>query len=307
MIENYNESKNPIEGEIVDYKKYIGVGSVNIIAVNPNNETLRKYGWNIPEDADEQKYIYTKERDGKQVSSTKIRLLAEVQDLEDKPIIPMDFWISNEVVQNADRTKAQIIDSFGRTAWGNIQDEIKPHKIPQYSSGPANISKDYMLCHRGEEALVKFIFKYLNITPLQRFDRVANGYVDSKNPGKFRFDNWAKLCANDVTELREYLKLQPENRVKVVFGVSTTDDNRTYQTFLNTNFFGNALKPDIASGEYKAAKTAIDKYMERRTLSNETFTATPIHLWSQTATENIQDNSSSMFDESGNFIDDLPM
>ena len=307
MIENYNESKNPSEGEYLDIKKYVGVGSVNILTVNPDNATLRKYGWNVPEGAEEPKYIYDKLRDNKTVRSVKVRLLAQIQDLEDKPIVPMDFWIGPEVVQNAANTKAKIMDMYGRTAWGDIQNEIKAHKIPEYANGPANISPDYFLCHRGEEEVSYFIFKYLNITPLQRFDRNLQDYVNSKNPGKFKFDKWGRLCEGDTTEILSYFGLQPDNCVKVSFGVTTTDDNRTYQTFFNEYYLGNAAKPDPNTGEYTTMRNKLDKYTERHPNDNTIFSAAPIKVWSPTATNKVEDNSGSMFDNDGNFLDDLPM
>lgn len=307
MIENYNESKTPYEGEAIDYKKYIGVASVNILSVNPNNETLRNYGWKLPEDADEQKYVYVKEKDGKQQKSAKIRLLAQIQDLEDKPIVPMDFWIGPEVQQNSSGTKAKIIDTFGRTAWGDIETEIKKHKIPQYTNGPASISSDYLLCHRGEEELVRFIFKYLNITPLQHFDNNLKDYVDNKNPGRFKFDKWARLCEGDVSELVSYLKLQPDNRVKVMFGISTNDENRSYQTFCNDMYIGNSVKPDASTAEYASARRYMDKNADRLSDFNLTYSAAPVRLWTQTATEEVKDNSGTMFDNDGNLVDDLPV
>lgn len=306
MISNYNESKNPFEGEMVDYKKYIGVASVNVLAVNPTNDVLRNYGWSIPEDADERKYVFVKEKDGKPSSSTKITILVQIQDLEDKPIVPMDFWIGPEVRVNGNGDKAQVIDDFGRTAWAT-KDEIQAKKIPQYANGPASISAKYRLCHRGEEELTRFIFKYLNITPLQRFDRTLNEYVDTKNPGSFSFDNWKQLCNGNVKELEGYFGLQPQNRVKVIFGVTTTEDNKTYQTFLNTNYLGNSNRPDKSSGYYTAAQNAIKKYTERFPNGNDTFSAFPVKLWGVTATEQVEDNSGTMFDNDGNFLDDLPL
>ena len=299
MIENFNKTDSQ---EFVDYKKYIGVGSVNILCVNPNNAKLAMYGWNVPDGADEPKYIVTKERDGRPFTSTKIRLLAQIQDLEDKPIVPLDFWIGPDVKQNGDGSKAKIIDNYGRTAWGT-RDEIKAHKIPQYKNGEANISSDYRLCHRGEEELITFIFKYLNITPLQVFSKNSNGYVDTKNPGKFAFDNWQKLCEGNVSELEGYLKLQPQNQVKVIFGVHTTEENKTYQSFINDRFISNLAKPDRNTGEYTTAKNIISKYLEGRTNVSDTFSAEPVKEWAQTATTDIKDNSGSMFDDNGEFVD----
>ena len=309
MIENFNETRS---NGAPEFKKYIGVASVNVLCVNPDNAKLQMYGWEVPDGTEEPKYVVTTERDGKPVTSTRIRLLVQIQDLEDKPIVPLDFWISHDVRQNADGTKGMIIDNYGRTAWGT-REEIRARKIPQYANGMANISSDYRMCHRGEEELVSFIFKYLNITPLQLFSKKANGYIDTKNPGKFAFDDWQKLCNGDVSELEGYLKLQPQNQVKVILGIKTNEDNKSYQTFLNGRFISNLSKPDQNTGEYTTAKNIIAKYFEGHSNSSLMFSAEPVKEWSQTATSNVPDNSGSMFDENGNFVDssssvdDLPM
>lgn len=299
MIENYNESKS---AEIVDYKKFIGVGSVNVLCVNPDNAKLRMYGWNIPDNADEPQYVITKERDGKMVTSTRIRILVQIMDMDDKPIVPVDYWISRDFCLTANGEKAKIIDDYGRTAWGN-KEEIRAHKIPQYKNGEANIGPNYRVCHRGEEELTKFIFRYLNITPLQVFSRSSNSYENTKNPGKFAFDDWNKLCEGNVKELEGYFKLQPENQMKMIFGIRTNDDNHTYQTFINDFFISNLSKPDRNTNEYTSAKNIISKYFERHTNSTDQFSAEPIKVWSQTATTDITDNSGQMFDDDGNFIE----
>jgi hypothetical protein len=300
MIENYNET-NSGSNDIIEYKKYLGVASVNVLCVNPDNAKLKMYGWNVPDNAEEPQYIFTKERNGKPVTSTKIRILVQIQDLEDKPIIPLDFWIGPEVTQNADGSKGKIIDNFGRTAWGT-RDEIRAHQIPQYKNGEASISQDYRMCHRGEEELIRFIFKYLNITPLQVFSRSSNGYENTKNPGKFAFDDWQKLCNGNVKELEGYLRLQPNNQVKVLLGIRTNEENRSYQTFMNNKFLSNGIKPDKNTGEYTAAKNAISKYFEERNNSTDTYSAAPVKEWTQTATTDIKDNSGKLFDDDGNFV-----
>lgn len=304
MIENANVSKNPVNGEFVDIQKYIGVASVNVLAVNPDNATLRKYGWTVAEDAQEPNYVTIKE-DGKKL--TRVRFLAQIHDLEEKPVVAIDFWVSPEICINSEGSKCKILDSFGRTAWGT-KDEVKAKKIPQYSSGPANISTPYKPCHRGEEELVNFLFKYLNITPLQMYDRVKKNWVPSKNPGRLTIDNWGSLCEGNVEEIRRYVNMQPDNRVKVILGVRSTDDNKTYQTFLNTLYIGNGAVPDRNTGEYTNARKAIDKFYEGRPDSPYNFIAAPVKVYSESATQ-VSDNSGTMFDGEGNYAldpDDLP-
>lgn len=307
MIENVNASKNPSTGEFVDIRKYIGVASVNVLAINPNNEKLRKYGWTIPEDAKEPEYLVTTERDGKSITNARVRFLVQIQDLQEKPVVSLDFWCRPELAVNRDGTKCKIIDAYGRTAWGT-KEEIQSRRVPQYASGPANISTPYKPCHQGEEELVSFLFKYLNITPLQVYDRNKQTWVATKDPGRLTIDDWSAICSGNIQELARYLSLQPENRVKVVLGVRNTDDNRTYQTFLNTGYISNGSSPDHNTGEYIGARRLIDKYFKNRSESPYSFSAEPVREWRETSTE-VTDNSGTMFDDEGNFVaddDDLP-
>lgn len=304
MIENYNESKNPSTGEFFDVPKYIGVASINIVAVNPNNEKLRKYGWNIQPDAEEPKYVTTVERNGKQVKSSRVRFLVQIQDLEDKPIIPLDFWVRPDIRVNTTGDKCQIIDAYGRTAWGTSA-EVKARAIPQYASGPATISTPYKPCHAGEEELVAFLMKYLNVTPFKMFDRTKNAWVDTKNPGKLTIDDWVSLCEGNVKEIIEYVSLQPDNRVKVTLGIRTTEDNKSYQAFINSGFIGNGALPDRNTGEYTAAVRLIDKFYgdKDRSESPYSFSAAPVKEWKTVAT-NVVENNDFGFGESMTTTDD---
>ena len=306
MITNSNSSKTPGEGNFLDVKKFIGVGSVNVLSINPDNKTLRKYGWSVPENAPEPNYVVT-DSEGKK--SARVRFLVQIQDMEEKPIVGMDYWIRPDVVFNRDNTKCKIIDSYGRTAYGT-KVEVQAHKVPEYANGPANISSDYKPCHVGEEELISFLMKYLNITPLQMWSKVENKFVATKDPGKLTIDNWQKLCNGDVSELKQYISLQPDNKVKVVFGVRTTDDNKSYQTFLSTKYFGNGSIADRNTGEYTAARKAIDEFFKVRPNSPVSFSAAPIKEWSVSATD-VKENEDmpSSFSDTSFFTeqtDDLP-
>lgn len=296
MIENFNASKNASSENYVDVKKYIGVASVNVLAVNPTNALLRQYGWQIPEDADEPKYV-TVNNDGK--PSARVRFLVQIQDMDEKPVVAMDFWIRPDVYFNNDMTKCQIIDAYGRTAWAS-KTEVQKHEIPMLSTGSrANINSDYKPSHRGQAEIVAFLMKYLNVTPLQIFNKDKNEWVPTKNPGRLTIDNWGALCNGNVSEIKEYVSLQPDNRVKVIFGIRTTEDNKTYQSVLigdskSGAFIGNGVRLDITTGEYASARKAIEKarnwYDENNKEYPYTYSAAPVKEWKQTATE-VEDNS----------------
>lgn len=302
MVTGTNESKSGAVSFSVFPKDNVkGVASIKVVAINPDNAWLRLHGWDVPEDAEEQKYIFSgTTKDNRTYCFTRVRFMVQIQDLKDKPIIPMDFNISKELQVTRDNEKCQIIDSYGRTAWAT-KDEYRAHAIPQYSSGAADISKDYKGCHNGQERLVKFLLKLLNVTPLQVFNRETKSFVPSANPGQLTIDHWDKLCEGDVTELKELVSARPDNCVKVCFGTEDTADNKTYQVYLDT-FFGNGNMPDRQTGEYAAVRKAIDKFFDNNENSNKRFSAFPV----QVIKLNADTVSDGMDNESSDDDGDLP-
>ena len=305
MVENSNASKNPGTGDFVDIKKYVGVASLSILAINPNNSTLRKYGWNIAEDANEPNYTSTQEKNGKMVKVARVRFLCMINDLDEKPIVSLDFWCREGKLLNKDASKCKIIDVFGRTAWAT-KEEMTKGSIPMYASGPANVSTPYKPCHPGEEELILFISRFLNITPLTRFDRLKKEYVNNDNPGKITIDDWNAIINGNIKELASDIAIQPDNKLKVILGVRTTEENKTYQTFLNTGYISNGSRPDITNNEYPAAKRLIDKFNEGHDDSSYIISAEPVHEYKESATdvkETSVEDMPSFGDDEG---DDLP-
>ena len=292
MIENSNTSKSS-NGIEYDIKKYIGVASVNVLAINPNNATLRKYGWQIPQDAEEPEYTTTVERNGKQIKAAKVRFLVQIMDIDPHPVIALDFWVRGAYCANKENNKFKVIDHFGRKAW-LTKEEVNKKFVPKFESGDDMIALPYAYSKEGEEELIAFIFKYLNITPFQIWDRAKGKYVNSPNPGKLTIDDWAKLCNGDVSEIKGYMGLQPDNKVKVVLGVrDNSENNRSYQAFLNTVYIGNGASPDPSSGAYTAARKEIDRFMQYHSEGGYHFEATPVREYKETPTE-VKDNSSDM-------------
>ena len=283
MITNYSASNSA--GVIPpERKKYSGVASLSIIAINPDNERLRSLGWQIPEGTPEPSYVREWERDGETVRSTLVRFLVQIQDLPEKPVIPMDFWIRPEVMKSRDGEKFKLIDKFGRTAWGT-RSEVRGRMIPMYSSGPARIAKDYRGCHYGEEGLVSFLSRFLNLKPVQSYSRTMGTWVDNPDPGSLTIDGWKALCEGDVSEIAGYVSRQPDNQCKAVLGIRKTPDDRSFQTVLENAFFSNAAFPDPMTGEYSCARKAIDKYQERFSQSDCSFSASTVHEWQDTSTQ----------------------
>lgn len=309
MVENYNKTSE-FSGEYVDVKKYVGVGSVSILAVNPKNSTLRKYGWSVPEGAEEPAYTFTREVDGQMENYAKVRFLLRINDFVDKPVVAYDIWIRPGFVIGKNSGKCKIIDSYGYTAWAT-QEDIQKKQIPQYATGPAQIHSDYKGCHPGQDKLVAFLMKFLNVTPLQTYDSRRGEWTNTTNPGRLTIDNWKALCNGDAKEIEEYIRYQPDNLIKLIFGVRTNEENKTYQVVLDdcdgsrkTPFLANSQRPDKQTGEYSTARKRIDDYFKsHENADNITFSALPVREWKETATE-VKDNTMSMFDKANSSVED---
>ena len=297
MIENVNDSTSVLQ----DFPRYIGVGSVNILAVNPDNKKLASLGWTIQDGAQEPQYVYVNEQGKK---SARVRFMLQLEEIDTKPIVPIDFWISEDLIlsqpKDGEEQKCRVIDYFCRTA--NVtKAELKSHAIPTKDNGDkVAISPDYRICHRGEESILLFLKKWLNMDDFEIFR--AGGWVPAEKPGKLSIDNWKSLCNGDVSEVNDIIAAKPDNRCKVIFGVRTEDDNKMYQTFFPFFFLANPVRPG-AGGEYSQVKKKLDYFYKNPRNASQLFEAYPVHEYRVKPTEVMESDDSSIFPDS---LDDLP-
>lgn len=65
--------------------------------------------------------------------------------------------------------------------------------------------------------------------------------VDKPEDCEARLESIAEYFKGNFKELRNVIALQPNNKVKVLFGVRTTDDNKQYQAVYNQMFLKNNI------------------------------------------------------------------
>jgi hypothetical protein len=70
--------------------------------------------------------------------------------------------------------------------------------------------------------------------------------VDNPEDCVARLDNIAKYFTGDFSELREVVNLQPNNKVKILFGVKTNDDGKQYQAVYPKVLHANAKDTSVA-------------------------------------------------------------
>ena len=223
----FSAGKESSEGGAV--KRYIGIAPVKVLATNPTKAELESiYGTTLDKDLE---YTGTQTVEGKDIPYARIDFIVRT-DAEKTNGIEMttkvSYFVRKQYRFNREETKVQVIDKYGRTAWVT-KEQANAHEIPEYKSGPANIDRDYRPAYVGEEDLTNFIKAYLNIPNVQRYVDKKWIMVDNPAECEARLDGIDKFFAGDFKELKEIMSYQPNNKVKVLFGVRTADDGRQYQ------------------------------------------------------------------------------
>lgn len=239
-------SKGQESTEGVQIKRYVGVASSYVLAVNPSKEELEKHFGRELENAPV--YVSEAEVNGKKVPQVKIDFLIQADPAKYKDAEGSALDLKTRVtffLRRAGRTssagKWQIIDKYGRTAWAT-EEEIQQHKVPVYGNGkPANIDSAYRKAYDGEESLIKFLIAYLGIQAPATYvngEWVTND-ADKLADSEASLEHIEDYFKGDVSELRSIIALQPNNKVKVCYGVRKADDGREFQTTYTRMFLKN--------------------------------------------------------------------
>lgn len=233
--------------EAAEIKRYTGVGSIFVVGVNPSKSELEKlYDRELDKDPE-----YITEKDG--VISARIDFIIKTDSaakcnngIELTTKLPV--FISKEYRFNKDKTKVQVIDKYGRTAWVT-KEQAKNHEIPVYGNGkPANIDKDYRPAYVGEEIVTNFLKLFLGIPNVEKWAkneetgrREVVGLVDNPQDCECRLEHIEDYFKGKFNEIRDAVNLMPNNKIKVLFGVRTTDDGKQYQDVYTRKFLSNAV------------------------------------------------------------------
>lgn len=247
-----------------NYVKYIGVGSFKVKGVNPNKAEMEKFFGR--ELSKEPEYLTNMMDENKPYKRLRVSFLVEATPLnaENKPIksnvglkdsfkSTVNFFLESRYNFNKDKSKVEVIDIYGRTAWVPIE-QAKNHQIPVYSNGPARLDKNYRPMYKGEDLLLHFIINYLNVDPIEIYNSTTGNWEMNPNPAdcEAQLTHIQDYFKGDISELKEVCSMMPNNEVKLLVGVQTTDEGKQFNTIFNrasaransTSFkmFVNALK-----------------------------------------------------------------
>lgn len=262
----------------ISFKRYIGVAPCFVRNINPSKEDLEKAFNTTLENAPEYVGEQEVDEDGQKVKypNARVTFLVQPDSKEvkfDAGLISVSLFIRKQLRFNKDKSKVQVIDKYGRTAWATAE-EVKNHQIPMYSNGPANLDKDFRPAYVGEEDLTNFIIAYLNIPSVMRYNKKDGKWYMSENPqdSECRLDHIEDYFKGDFSELKEILSYQPENKLKILFGVRNGDDGKQFQVTYNQMFLKNSnndytkLEEDVKSrkeaGSYSTTEFIVGDFRE---------------------------------------------
>lgn len=225
-------AKGSASTEAAEIKRYIGIAPCKVLCVNPTKNQIKELMGFEPKE--EPVYTGVQEVDGKQINYARITFVIKT-DEEACGISTtqmMTFFIRNQYRKGAQSGKYQVIDEFGRTAWAT-EEVIKANGKIFYKDGTmeANVTQNYRPVYVGEEELTNFIKAFINIPNVM--DYVNGTWVMKKGDAlkdcECRLDNIADYFKGNFKEIKDAIALQPNNKVKVLFGIRTADDGKEYQ------------------------------------------------------------------------------
>ena len=214
------ESSEGSEG----FKRYIGYGSSRILGFNlPKDKIDEIMGYESSFDP-----VYAEEKDGEKIAN--IHFIVETNpdacngiDIKQKAM----FTIKNKPALSSDGITVQVIDDYGNYSRMNFED-AKAHKPL-----PSNYKIDqtnYRIAYEGEVDLTVFLQKFLNLpSSLDYTNGVWTVKKDAKTNAIFKLEHIKDFFKGDFSEIKEALDYQPNNQVKLLYGVKTKEDGKQAQ------------------------------------------------------------------------------
>lgn len=219
------KTKESTEGG--SFKHYIGVGSSYVLAVNPPKKQLDELmGY---ESQNEPEYTGSDDN-GKFARITFIVKTDPAVNNGIEMVNRATFTLRNVPAYNRDQTKVQVIDNYGNSVWALIEDVKAGKKLVNADGQPKKIGDKYRMARKGEADLLAFLKAYLNVEDAFTYQNGTWSIKANAADCVFGLEKVNDYFNGDFSELREALALQPNNKVKLLYGVRTNDEGKQYQS-----------------------------------------------------------------------------
>ena len=232
------------------FKRYVGLGSTFVKGVQPTKKEIDDF-FGFESQAEPE---YVKDTDnGKEVHITFL-LQTDPEanngiELKSRAM----FTLRLTPDYNRDQTKVRVLDQYGNYTWANVEDAKAGKALIGANGNPQKIDTKYRMACVGECDLVAFLKKYLWVQ--DAFNYVNGTWMKKEDADDYKFalENIKDYFKGDFKELKEALELRPNNKVKLLYGVRTTDEGKQYQAVCTR---GELILPNAANAN---AVTRLEK------------------------------------------------
>ena len=298
MVGKTQESKEAGEGA---FKRYVGVGSTFVKGVQPSKKEIDEFfGF---ESQSEPEYMVDTDN-GKEL---RITFLIQT-DPETNNGIELKsramFTLRQAAAYNRDQTKCEVIDQYGNHTWISTEDAKAGKAILKADGNPQKIDTKYRIACVGECDLVDFLKKYLCVP--DAFNYVNGVWVKKEDADNYKFalENIKDYFNGNFKELKDAITLQPNNKLKLLYGVRTTDEGKQYQAVCTR---GELILPNATN---ESAMTRLEKNLanakQNGAYQNIDYRVQKLQEYVVEPTNLTPDNSDLPFSTSASADDDLP-
>lgn len=213
--------------EAAEFKRYIGYGSTHVVAVNPKKAELDNLmGYDSQNDPE---YIGS-DNNGKWARVTFIVKTDPEANNGIEITSRLSFTLYNTPAYSKDNTKVQVIDNYGNSTWATVEDAKAGNKLMSSNGKELKIANKYRMACRGEADLVAFLKTYLCVDDAFNYVNGTWTLKDNADDYKFALEHISDYFKGDFSEVKDAIALQPNNKIKLLYGVHTTDEGKQYQT-----------------------------------------------------------------------------
>lgn len=276
-INNVKKSKDKVQ---FNNKKYMGYSAFEVLAINPTTDEIRKIYNSEDREAPAyvRKTIAKVKGEDKEVNQAMVQIHVKPFVLgEDAPILSFTMFIVDAPAVNSDGTKVKVIDKYGRTAWVTIE-QFKNKQIPMYANGkPANIDADYRACKKGEEELIEFIKKYMNIPNCMKFNATDRSWslIDTPEIAECSLENIDNMFKGDFSEIQQLMDVNPNGSIGLLIGIKMNPENgRLYHNVFTHQFPYVKFDGSMTEKGIENLTKAVEENQER--YKNTTFMVQPL-------------------------------
>ena len=257
--------------EAPSIKRYIGVAPVKVLAVNPTKAELEKI---YDRELDKEPTYLGKSttNDGEELDQIRVDFIVRT-DADScggvDTIEKVTFFLKKAFRYNRDKTKMQVVNKYGESTWLTVEDATNG-VIPQHLAWFE--AADFRPMIIGEEDLTGFIKAYLGIPNKFFWKNGEKQDIPNKADAECRLDCIKDYFTGNLKEINDIAKLLPNNKVKILLGVKTTDENKQYQDVFTKVFMKNnmnkydrlikELKNTQEAGGYSKTKFEVGPLME---------------------------------------------